>query len=290
MNGACGVLLVDKPVGPTSFDMVRAARRIVGGRVGHAGTLDPFASGLLVLLLGPATRLTQLFLTQPKEYEMIVQFGSISSTGDPTGEITPLGRVADKESVLQALERLRGRVKQKIPMTSAVKVGGERLYKKAHRGETVETPEREVSIYDATLVSFDEETQRANILVLCGSGTYLRVFAQDLGSATGAGAYARSLRRTRVGRFHVGQAVTTDESTRGLPQGLASAALGLEEALAWLPRKSLEPGQGRLAYHGNEINIGSEGRFCVFDADRLVGVYLARAGVGRPMLVVRGCE
>jgi tRNA pseudouridine55 synthase len=268
--------------------MVLAVRRVLGGRVGHAGTLDPFASGLLVMLLGSATRLSQVFLTLPKEYEMTVQFGSVSSTGDPTGDITAMGPAVAKETVLRALDGLTGRVRQKVPLTSAVKIQGERLYKKAHRGETVETPEREVSIYDATLVSFDEAAQTARVIVLCGSGTYLRVLAQDLGSATGAGAYATALRRTRVGCFHVGQAVTTTVAFAGRVEDLAKGLRGLEKAVAWIPRLSLEGDQVRLVSHGNEISVGSEGRFRVYDGERLVGVYAAQAGVARPLLVIPG--
>ena len=137
------VLLVDKPVGPTSFDVVRTARRGFGERVGHAGTLDPFATGLLLVLMGQATRLSQLLLGLPKEYELTVQFGAVSSTGDPTGEITETRWSGHRGRGSAGLWTAFGvRICQKVPLTSAVKVNGEALYKKAHRGETAETPER----------------------------------------------------------------------------------------------------------------------------------------------------
>jgi tRNA pseudouridine55 synthase len=279
------VVLVDKPVGPTSFDIVRSARRGFRGRVGHAGTLDPFASGLLLLMFGQATKLSQLFLHLPKEYEMTVQFGSVSTTGDPTGEIAATGSAVSKESVLGALAGFHGAVRQRVPLTSAVKVGGERLYRKAHRGEQADTPEREVTIHDATMVAFDEDTQRARLVVFCGSGTYLRVFAQDLGVATGSGAYAASLRRTRIGPYDVRQALSPEESRVDCSELGGQGVMELERALAWLPGRRLEPGQARLAANGNMVAMAGDGRFRAYDGERLLGVYIAQEGVGRPIVV-----
>ena len=205
------VLLVDKPVGPTSFDMVRTARRGTRGRVGHSGTLDPFATGLLLVMTGSATRVSSLLMGLPKEYDLLVQFGAVSSTGDPTGAITPMGGAdlagaaahgaADAASeprlprhakdVVGVLDRFRGRITQRVPLTSAVKVDGEALYKKAHRGETAETPEREVMVYDLSLVEFDEEAQTARLLALVGSGTYARCLAMDIGDGAGLRAAMR---------------------------------------------------------------------------------------------------
>ena len=285
MSSASRVVLVDKPVGPTSFDIVRIARRGFSGRVGHAGTLDPFASGLLVLMFGQATRLSQLFLSLPKEYEMTVQFGSVSTTGDPTGEVASSGRPIGRELVLKALDEFRGQLRQRVPLTSAVKVGGERLYEKAHRGEQAETPQREVTIYDAALVAFDEQTQTARLVVLCASGTYLRVLAQDLGVSTGSGAYATCLRRTLIGCFDVRQSLSPEELEPGRCEREGAGVLEPGEALAWLPRHYLEPGQVRLVANGNEVPIVPEGRFRLYDGEHLLGVYQARAGVGRPLIV-----
>src|SRR5258705_1382400 len=139
-NADGAVLLCDKPAGITSHDLVLAVRRERRCKTGHAGTLDPFATGLLIVLLGRATRLQRFLVGLPKTYVARAQLGWHSSTGDPDGELTETGRVPD------SLELPSGRVRQRVPMTSAVRVGGERLYRKAHRGETVETPEREVDV------------------------------------------------------------------------------------------------------------------------------------------------
>jgi tRNA pseudouridine55 synthase len=186
------VLLVDKPAGVTSHDVVARVRRERDVKAGHAGTLDPFATGLLLVLLGRATRL-QRFLTElPKTYLATARLGWRSSTGDPDGELEQTGRVPD------SLELPTGTVRQRVPMTSAVRVGGERLYKKAHRGETVETPVRDVEVYRAELLSSDSE--RASYEVECSTGTYVRTLIEAL---PGGDAYCEALRRTAVGPFRI---------------------------------------------------------------------------------------
>ncbi|OFW67672.1 MAG: tRNA pseudouridine(55) synthase TruB [Actinobacteria bacterium RBG_13_63_9] len=282
------VVLVDKPVGPTSFGIVRVARRGFAGRVGHAGTLDPFASGLLLVLLGQATRVSQLLMGLPKEYVLTVQFGAVSTTGDCTGDITPTGKRVKAEGVASAVSRFRGRVRQTVPMTSAVKVGGEALYRKAQRGETTQTPEREIMIYDLSLLGFDEETQTARLLALTGSGVYLRVLAQDLGVVAGAGGYAAGLRRSRIGRFSVADALEPEDlSPERYAQG-GPGVLELDEALAFLPCCRLNPGLARLAANGNELPLAIDGRFRVCGGDELLGVYQGRAGAARPLVVFAG--
>src|SRR4051794_29328017 len=144
-------LLVDKPAGVTSHDVVAEIRRQRGGKVGHAGTLDPFATGLLVLLLRRATRLQRYLLELPKTYVATARLGWRSSTGDPDGELSETGRIPEQ------LELPTGEIEQRVPMTSAVKVEGERLYRKAHRGEAIETPTRRVTVHRAELMQSDGE-------------------------------------------------------------------------------------------------------------------------------------
>jgi tRNA pseudouridine55 synthase len=282
------VALVDKPVGPTSFDIVRLARRGVDGRVGHAGTLDPFASGLLLILGGRATRVSTLLMGLPKEYDLTVQFGAVSSTADPTGDIGQTGGRVHAQQVAAALDGFRGRVRQRVPLTSAVKVDGERLYKKAHRGETAETPEREVMIYDLTMVAFDEKAQTARLLALTGSGAYLRTLAEDIGAATGAGGYAAALRRTRIGGFSVSEALRPDELSPERYERGGPGLLSVDEALGFLPRHDLDENQARLAANGNELRSVPVGRFRVHGADGLLGVYERMEGVARPLVVLAG--
>jgi tRNA pseudouridine55 synthase len=184
------VLLYDKPAGVTSHDVVAKVRRERGCKAGHAGTLDPFATGLLLVLLGKATKLQRFLVGLPKTYLATARLGWRSSTGDPDGELTETGRVPG------SLELPTGTVRQRVPMTSAVRVGGERLYKKAHRGETVDTPERDVEVYAAELLEAEGETARYEIE--CSAGTYVRTLIETLDDA-----YCAELRRTAIGPFRV---------------------------------------------------------------------------------------
>src|SRR6266540_4078168 len=175
MNGPAstdGVLLISKPAGLTSHDVVERVRRsplAAGRKVGHAGTLDPFATGLLIVLVGRATRVQRYFMVLPKTYRTRARLGVTSDTGDPTGTLTATGARAEVEDLERALVRLRGEIRQRVPLTSAVKVGGERLYRKARRGERIETPERVVRIDRLDLVTFDAGAQTATLEVECSS-------------------------------------------------------------------------------------------------------------------------
>lgn len=201
------VLLCDKPAGVTSHDVVARIRRERRCKAGHAGTLDPFATGLLLILVDRATRLQRHLVELPKTYRATARLGWRSSTGDPDGVLTETGRVPG------SLDLPTGRVRQRVPMTSAVRVGGERLYRKAHRGETVETPEREVEVYRADLLADDGESARYEIE--CSAGTYVRTLLETLDDA-----YCSELRRTAVGPFRVedeGQELGLDQVAELVP-------------------------------------------------------------------------
>jgi tRNA pseudouridine55 synthase len=189
------LLLYDKPAGVTSHDVVEEVRRERGKKAGHTGTLDPFATGLLLILLGPATRLQRFLVGLPKTYEAKARPGWRSSTGDPEGDLTLTGRVP------RSLHLPIGKIRQRVPMTSAVRVGGERLYKKAHRGEIVVTPEREVEIYRAELRGAGSTRFTGdyfNYEIECSAGTYVRTLIETLEDA-----YCCELRRQAIGPFHV---------------------------------------------------------------------------------------
>jgi tRNA pseudouridine55 synthase len=206
-----GVLLVDKPAGATSHDVVANVRRERGQKTGHAGTLDPFATGLLIVLLGrPATRCQARFMALPKTYRVVARFGAVSTTGDPDGEITETGRPAPAR-----LELPTGRILQRPPAYSAIKVRGVRAYKRARRGEEVEVPMRQVTVHRFEQVWREEE--RAEFEIECSSGTYVRSLIAALGDA-----YCESLRRTAIGPFTIEEA----GESRTIP---------LEEALGRLP-------------------------------------------------------
>ncbi len=206
---AAGVLLVDKPAGVTSHDVVARVRRERGQKTGHAGTLDPFATGLLILLLDrEATRCQSRFMELPKTYRVVARFGAVSTTGDPEGEITETGVVPPDPLSLPT-----GRIWQRPPAYSAIKVGGVRAYRLARRGEAVELPPRQVAVH--RFEQIERAPDRAEFEIECSAGTYVRSLIAELGDA-----YCESLRRTAVGPFSV------DE---------APAFLALAEALGRLP-------------------------------------------------------
>jgi tRNA pseudouridine55 synthase len=260
-----GVLLVDKPAGPTSHDLVYAARRAVRERegdrstkVGHAGTLDPFATGLLLVLLGRATRTQRFLMALPKTYEVVARFGAVSTTGDPEGEITETGLVPDGDLALPT-----GAVRQVPPAYSAVRVGGRRAYELARAGEEVELAERTVDVH-----RFDElwrDDARRAFRIECSSGTYVRSLVADLGDA-----YCLELRRTAIGPFSVERA--------GGPEDLGGL-LPLDRALAFLPRLTLGPDEARAARHGVAVPGAALGEHVLLsDEDGPIAIAEPREG------------
>lgn len=211
-----GVLLVDKPAGWTSFDVVAKIRGQIKHsyltrgekptkrqlKVGHAGTLDPFATGLLVILLGDATKKAGEFLKLDKEYEATIRLGASSTTGDPEGEITEIsGVIPSREEVEAAIEKFRGTISQRPPIFSAIKIDGKRAYKLARDGKDVEIPERHITIHSLEIVDYSYPELKIRTHV--SSGTYIRSLAVDIGEALGTGAYCSALRRTRVAEYNI---------------------------------------------------------------------------------------
>jgi len=203
---------LNKPQGPTSHDIVAHVRRLFPGktRVGHAGTLDPFAEGVLVLCVGPATRLAGYVQARPKQYTAEITLGATSSTDDPEGEITVTAgaRPAPKGAISHVLERFVGMIEQTPPAYSAVHVGGKRAYKLARRGEKPDLPARPVKIHSVELLGYDPP--RLTVEVRCSSGTYIRSLARDVGAALGVGGYCSRLVRTAVGLFNIEDALPPD--------------------------------------------------------------------------------
>lgn len=244
-----GVLLCDKPAGRTSHDVVAKVRRALGiRRVGHAGTLDPFATGLLLVLVGRATRVQRFLMELPKTYETVARLGATSTTGDPEGEIVETGVLPPDPPALPT-----GALRQRPPAYSAVKIGGERAYRKARRGEEVDVPERTVLVH--RFEQLWREDRRAGFLIECSSGTYVRSLVADLGDA-----YCEELRRTAIGPFRVEDAVAPDAPD------LAERVLGLDAALAFLPRVELAPDAARAAGHGRAVAGSAEGPVLLADA------------------------
>src|SRR3954471_8969801 len=204
-----GLLLVDKPAGMTSHDVVQHVRRIYGERsIGHLGTLDPFATGLLVLLLGRSTRLATFIDTEPKVYDAVVKFGDETDTDDATGTVIRSAPTPDEAAVRSALPELTGKISQVPPAYSAKSVDGTRAYDAARRGNPLELPAVEVNVHKWDVWGFEEGALRAT--VTCSGGTYIRALARDLGRLVSSAAHLQSLRRTRVGEFDVRDAPTLE--------------------------------------------------------------------------------
>lgn len=204
-----GLLLVDKPAGMTSHDVVQHVRRIYGERsIGHLGTLDPFATGLLVLLLGRATRLATFLDTEPKVYQATIRFGDETDTDDQTGTVIRTAPAPSESDVRSGLKTLTGNISQVPPAYSAKSVDGTRAYDAARRGEPLDLPAVEVTVHSWEIREFRDDTLSA--VVSCSGGTYIRALARDLGRLTSSAAHLSSLRRTRVGEFDVRDAATLE--------------------------------------------------------------------------------
>ena len=261
-----GLVLVDKPAGKTSHDLTLLTRRALGvQKAGHAGTLDPFATGLLLVLVGRATRAQRFLMALPKRYETVARLGFTSTTGDVDGEIAP-GRMPSEPLALPT-----GRIRQRPPAYSAVRVRGRRAYALARAGEAVDVPAREVEVDRFELLRRDGE--RAWFAIECGSGTYVRSLIADLGDA-----YCLELRRTGIGPFDVAQ---------------AGRFVGLADALAFLPAVELDGDDARRARHGVAIPVpgrhDAPGIVRLLDRDGLIALAEPLAdGTLKPVVGFRG--
>lgn len=263
-----GIICIDKPAGITSHDVVAQARHILNHkRVGHTGTLDPFATGLLVLLVGRATRLTQFLTGVEKEYEAIIRLGYATDTADITGK--PLSDVQsvgpwENDQLERALASLRGEIEQVPPMYSAKKQGGRKLYELARRGEEVERQPLPVCIYEFEPIRPHEEWLKNNldgtfdfdVRVVCSSGTYVRTLAEDFGKQLNVGAHLAELRRTRVGDFSIDKARTLVQlKTSAAEESLGKILYKPDEALSRLPAIDISDDDVRKVKHGSNLTV-----------------------------------
>jgi tRNA pseudouridine55 synthase len=313
-----GVLIIDKPAGLTSHDVVARVRRILRERrVGHTGTLDPFATGALVLLVGRATRLAQFLAGADKEYEALIRFGFATDTGDITGarrgeasSLRPnaegLPRLSESE-IEGALSSLRGEIDQVPPMYSAKKVQGQRLYELARRGVEIERRAVRVRISElepsrgkenASLRSNEDGTCDLRVRVVCSAGTYVRALAESVGESLGVGAHLADLRRTRAGSLSLTDALTLEELEERAGTGdIESSLLSLNEALSDLPSAHLTASDAERARHGMTVPAPdrkeekyADGQWVrmIDEGGDLIGVaiYQAEARALRPRVVL----
>jgi tRNA pseudouridine55 synthase len=263
--GLDGIVVIAKPAGPTSHDIVALIRRLAATkRVGHGGTLDPFASGVLPVFLGHATRVVEYHLGDRKAYRATVCFGASSTTDDLEGELTPApaGTAPSREVIEAALPGLTGTISQRPPAYSAIKVGGRRAYAMARAGETVELAEREVTIFGLDLVSWDGSDPDRPIAVIdvaCSAGTYIRALARDLGERVGSAAYLGALTRTASGPFTLETAVPLDDvraAAAESPDGLLPVLQPIDTGLDAFPVVTLTADEVAAVARGQFVRTG----------------------------------
>jgi tRNA pseudouridine55 synthase len=282
-----GLLVVDKPSGLTSHDVVARARRALRTRaVGHAGTLDPMATGVLVLGVGRATKLLGHLALDDKEYLATIRLGASTTTDDAEGVVLAEtdASTVDLEGVRRGLAALTGPIQQVPSSVSAIKVGGQRAYKLARAGEHVELAARPVTVKRFELLAVHRGTAVTDldVLVECSTGTYVRALARDLGAALGTGGHLTALRRTRVGPFGLTGARTLDQ--------LDALTLDLDAAVgAAFPRRDVDAQAAAGLAHGRPLPpAGMPGSYGVFDPDgRAIALVAERDGLARPVLVLR---
>ena len=279
-----GFLVVDKPSGMTSHDVIARCRRALGiRRIGHAGTLDPAATGVLIIGVGSGARLLRFVESAEKEYIGGVVFGATTTTCDAEGDVVAEHDASqlDRRAVERALEPFRGEIDQVPPMVSAIKVGGEALYVKARRGEVIERAPRRITIHHLSLEDFTPgERARATLRVVCSKGTYIRSLATDLGDALGCGAHLGSLRRTRVGPFGLDVAIALDAV-------VPDAVRPMGDAVAGYPRRSVDTDQARALCQGKSLPAaGIDGPYAVWDPQGLVAMAEDRGEEARSLCVV----
>jgi tRNA pseudouridine55 synthase len=260
-----GLVLVDKPAGPSSFALVRDLRTKTGARAGHAGTLDPFASGLLLVLLGSATRLARYLVGLDKRYQTEIDLSSRTSTGDLEGETIESGEAPRREQLEESLQLLHGEVELRVPAVSAIKIGGERAYRLVRRGETPEMPLRRSRIDELRLLDYSDGVAKLDLRV--GSGTYVRAIADLLGG------HCRSLCRLEVGPFSVADA----DAERVYPA---------IEALPFIPALELSEEEAVLVSTGRRLQWSEEGLLRLCRTGRLIAVGRGKNGTVKPETVM----
>ncbi len=295
-----GVLNLLKPVGMTSHDVVDVVRRLAGTRrVGHTGTLDPGAAGVLIVCIGRATRIAEFLADADKEYWVEATFGRSTDSGDAYGATvreTAVGSLS-RESLEAVLPQFRGEIEQVPPMASAVHLHGERLYDLARRGVSVEVPPRRVTISALEVLEVLPAPPRARLRVSCSKGTYIRRLCHDLGEALGWGSYASFMVRTRVGRYELAGALTLEEmKVRAQDRQLGAVLESVDAALAELPAVELTGAQHQAVMHGQALPLFKVAHWQQLlgaravrlrDAKGLVALARVEEGVLKPFKVLR---
>ena len=284
-----GVINLDKPVGPTSHDMVGLVRRLSGlRRIGHAGTLDPLASGVLPILVGPATRLSQELTGGRKRYDAVVRLGLRSNTDDAEGPIAPAGPPPDEDAVRAAIPAFEGTFEQRPPAFSARKAHGVVAYQAARRGTALDLAPRVVTIYAIRLLDMTRGDGWLDVRldVETGAGTYIRSLARDLGERLGSGGYLHALRRTEAAGLSVDDARPPERLEALAAEGRLDEVLIPVDRLLDLPRITLDTEQARRFTHGGDVAWSGAGRVQVHGPGGLLGIGELGGGGLRPRTVL----
>lgn len=281
-----GVLLLDKPAGPSSNQVLQRAKRLLGARkAGHAGTLDPLATGLLPIVFGEASKFVSHAADAAKVYEATILLGLRTATGDITGEVLERRAVTiPRDRVDRVLDRFRGCISQVPPMYSAIKRDGQPLYRLARRGETVPRAPRAVRIDELTVLGCQGD--ELDVRIACSKGTYIRVLAEDIGAELGCGATLKRLRRIRVGPFDLGNATTLGELERLPPERRLTTLLPVDASVIGLPRLDLTRTEAAAIRHGQDLAPRTsglaEGVYRLY-AGAFLGLGEVRSGTLRPV-------
>lgn len=295
-----GIIPVDKPAGITSFGAVARMRKILNmKKIGHAGTLDPMATGVLPILIGSATRFLDFLPIKDKRYSAVIQFGFETDTLDTTGEIISRSdKKITRPELDEAVKCFIGKISQIPPMYSAVQKDGVRLYELARKGKEVEREAREIEIYSIKVLCFDEKTQEAEIDVSCSAGTYIRTLADDLGKKLGCGACLSGLRRTEGCGFKLGSCYSFEEIEEYASLNrLEKRIIPIEDALSFYPAVYVSEKQAVRFSNGGELDLNRlkgkliNGLYRVFDPeDKFLGLAEAaeEEGIFKPIKVIPG--
>ena len=287
-----GVVNLDKPVGPTSHDMVDLVRRLTGmRRIGHAGTLDPLASGVLPILVGAATRFSDDLTGGPKRYEAVIRLGVRSATDDAQGPLEVVSPPLDLEAVTAQLRTFVGTFEQRPPAFSARKTGGVIAHRAARAGKPVETPPRSVTVESIELLGSDSGEGWLDLRcdIRCGPGTYIRSIARDLGERLGCGGHLHALRRTEAAGLRVDEAIGPSRLEELASDGQLAAALLPVGPLLHLPELRLDADAANRFVHGSAVPLrgtSGGGRHAVFNDDQLLGVGILQNGLLEPRTVI----
>lgn len=247
-----GVIIIDKPKGCTSHDIVHKVKKITGEKVGHTGTLDPLATGVLPILVGVGTKISKYLIEHDKTYEVVLQLGEKTTTGDAEGELVETQAIPelDNETIQNVLQARIGKQWQTPPVYSAIKVKGKKLYEYARKGQEVEIPKREIDIYSITLQDYCKQTQQVAFTVSCSKGTYIRSLCETIAEDLHTVGYMKELRRTQVGRFTLEHAISIDAL-----DSMENHVYGIEQLFQHCPNYILPANKQELFFNGVQLHV-----------------------------------